>query len=481
MPNLNDYLAMDATAMAAGLRNGDFKASELVSLAVAQARRVNPVINAINVECYDAALALAADLDEKPSKLTDEVAGVPFLIKDLSLLEGHVATHGSRLYQNAIATCSANIVARYLDAGLVILGKTNTPEFGLTLTTEPAASGATLNPWNLGYSTGGSSGGAAAAVAAGIVPVAHATDGGGSIRIPASCCGLFGLKPSRGLTAIEKDIGDSWSGMSVGHVVSRTVRDSALFLNLITLDEATLFPKPTAPKSFAESLDAVPSGLRIAVQSKHPFGEALDPDVIEAVEKTAQLCESLGHHVTVVEHPADYKSAAAAMNKLVCIHTFQAVDRRLQELGINLDAADVENSTRQMAEMGARFSAVDYIRARDSLMRVEQQMAVFHQDYDVLLSPVLTKTTAKLGWLDMNTDDLNEYGARFRAYSGFTALYNGTGQPSASLPLFRDSAGLPVGVMATAAWGTDHLLLQLAAQLEQAAPWPQTAPFAETV
>lgn len=480
MPTLDDYLAMDATAMAAGLRAGDFSAPELVGLAVEQARRVNPAINAINVECYDAALAHAANLDSKPAGRSDEVAGVPFLIKDLSQLEGHVATHGSRLYQGAIAPRSANIVARYLDAGLVILGKTNTPEFGLTLTTEPLANGATHNPWNLDYSTGGSSGGAAAAVAAGIVPVAHATDGGGSIRIPASCCGLFGLKPSRGLTTIEKDIGDSWSGMSVGHVVSRSVRDSALFLNLITLDEAMLYPMPAAPRSFTENLDAVPSGLRIAVQNQHPFGEPLDADVVEAVEKTAQLCESLGHHVEVVEHPANTKSAAAAMNKLVCIHTFQGVDRRLQELGIDLAAADLENSTRQMAEMGARFSAVDYLRARDALARVEQQMAEFHEDYDVLLSPVLAKTTAKLGWLDMNADDLNEYGARFRAYSGFTALYNGIGQPSASLPLFQDSAGLPVGVMATAAWGNDHLLLQLAAQLEQAAPWPQIAPFAQT-
>ncbi|HBJ88438.1 MAG TPA: hypothetical protein DDZ21_00580, partial [Gammaproteobacteria bacterium] len=161
MPNLNDYLALDATAMAAGLRDGDFKASELVSLAVEQAHRVNPTINAINVEGYDEALALAADLDKKPAGLTDGVAGVPFLIKDLSLLEGLVATHGSRLYQDAIATRSANIVVRYLDAGLVILGKTNTPEFGLTLTTEPMAHGATLNPWNLDYSTGGSSGGGA--------------------------------------------------------------------------------------------------------------------------------------------------------------------------------------------------------------------------------------------------------------------------------------------------------------------------------
>ena len=472
-----EYLALDATAMSGGLKNGDFTSSELIASAIEQARKVNPSVNALTGECYEQAQRRAAEQDQTKESHS-AVAGLPFLIKDLSPLAGLLQSNGSRLYQGFVAAQNAAIVQEYLDAGLIVLGKTNTPEFGLTLTTEPVANGATRNPWNPDYSTGGSSGGAVAAVAAGIVPVAHATDGGGSIRIPAACCGLFGLKPSRGLTAIENELGDCWSGMSVGHVVSRSVRDSALFLDVIRLHEAKLFPIPATPAQFSTGIDTPPGRLNIALQTQHPFGEPIDSECLRAVEETAQLCESLGHHVESVEHPADYKAATGAMNTLVCIHTYQNVNKRLDELGKDLETADLETSTRQMAQMGARFSATDYLRARDTLNATAAEMQTFHARYDVLLSPVLTKTTARLGWLNMNASDLNEYGSRYRSYSGFTALYNGTGQPSASLPMHIDANGLPVGVMATAAWGGDALLLQFARQLEEARPWPLFAPIA---
>ncbi|HBW83540.1 MAG TPA: amidase [Gammaproteobacteria bacterium] len=472
-----EYLALDATDMSHGLKRGDFTPSDLIALAIEQAQKINPSLNAITSECYEKARQNAAELDKAKSRQS-MVAGLPFLIKDLSPLDGQLQSNGSRLFQGFMATRSSSIVQKYLDAGLVILGKTNTPEFGLTLTTEPVANGATRNPWNLDFSTGGSSGGAAAAVAAGIVPVAHATDGGGSIRIPASCCGLFGLKPSRGLTAIENDLGDCWSGMSVGHVVSRSVRDSALFLDVVTLAEANLFPKPATPMRFTESISKIPDSLRIAVQEKHPFGEPIDSECLKALEKTMQLCGSLGHHIEEIEHPVDHKAATAAMNTLVCIHTYQSIKKRLDELDTDLEAADLETSTRQMAQMGTRFSAIDYLKARETLRAEEIKMRAFHAHYDVLLSPVLTKTTAKLGWLDMNAQELSEYSARYRSYSGFTALYNGTGQPSASLPLYSDENGLPIGVMATAAWGNDALLMQFARQLEEAEPWPLLAPLA---
>ncbi len=472
-----EYLALDATAMSGGLKNGDFTSSELIASAIEQARKVNPSINALTGECYEQAQHHAVEQDQTKEGHS-AVAGLPFLIKDLSPLAGLLQSNGSRLYQGFVAAQNAAIVQEYLDAGLIVLGKTNTPEFGLTLTTEPVANGATRNPWNPDYSTGGSSGGAAAAVAAGIVPVAHATDGGGSIRIPAACCGLFGLKPSRGLTAIENELGDCWSGMSVGHVVSRSVRDSALFLDVIRLHKAKLFPKPITPAQFATGIDTAPGRLNIALQTQHPFGEPIDSECLQALEETAQLCESLGHHVEPAEHPADYKAAIGAMNTLVCIHTYQNVKKRLDGLGKDLETADLETSTRQMAQMGARFSATDYLRARDTLNAAAAEMQTFHARYDVLLSPVLTKTTARLGWLNMNASDLNEYGSRYRSYSGFTALYNGTGQPSASLPMYSDANGLPVGVMATAAWGGDALLLQFARQLEEARPWPLFAPIA---
>ncbi len=472
-----EYLALDATAMSGGLKNGDFTSSELIASAIEQARKVNQSVNALTGECYEQAQRHAVEQDQTKESHS-AVAGLPFLIKDLSPLAGLLQSNGSRLYQGFVAAQNAAIVQEYLDAGLIVLGKTNTPEFGLTLTTEPVANGATRNPWNPDYSTGGSSGGAAAAVAAGIVPVAHATDGGGSIRIPAACCGLFGLKPSRGLTAIENKLGDCWSGMSVGHVVSRSVRDSALFLDVIRLQKAKLFPIPATPVQFSIDIDTPPGRLNIALQTQHPFGEPIDSECLRALEDTAQLCESLGHHVESVEHPADYKAVTGAMNTLVCIHIYQNVKKRLDELGNDLETADLETSTRQMAQMGARFSATDYLRARDTLNATAAEMQTFHARYDVLLSPVLTKTTARLGWLNMNAGDLKEYGSRYRSYSGFTALYNGTGQPSASLPMHSDANGLPVGVMATAAWGGDALLLQFARQLEEARPWPLLAPMA---
>ena len=274
-----EYLALDATAMSGGLKNGDFTSSELIASAIEQARKVNPSVNALTGECYEQAQRNAVEQDQTKESHS-AVAGLPFLIKDLTPLAGLLQSNGSRLYQGFVAAQNAAIVQEYLDAGLIVLGKTNTPEFGLTLTTEPVANGATRNPWNPDYSTGGSSGGAAAAVAAGIVPVAHATDGGGSIRIPAACCGLFGLKPSRGLTAIENELGDCWSGMSVGHVVSRSVRDSALFLDVIRLHKAKLFPKPTTPAQFATGIDTPPGRLNIAMQTQHPFGETIDSECL---------------------------------------------------------------------------------------------------------------------------------------------------------------------------------------------------------
>lgn len=472
----SDYLALDAVALSHGIRNKDFSCSEVTEAAIARAKEVNPTINAIVFENYSEALKAAANFDKNPDLLRgSNVAGLPFLIKDLSTVEGLPAEFGSRLFDGNIAEKNSRIVQRYLDAGLIVLGKTNTPEFGLTITTEPRAAGPCRNPWNIDYSTGGSSGGAAAAVAAGIIPVAHATDGGGSIRIPAACCGVFGLKPSRGLTTIEDKFADSWSGMSVGHVVSQTVRDSAAFLDLISIDRANLFPLPPAPKSFFdEHLDS-PGKLRIALQLNHPQSESIDPECTAAVRKAAELCEQLGHVVEEVAHPVDYRPVISAMSKIINLHVFQTVQPQLDALGVSVEDSQLEASTKIMASNGRDTSAASYIAAIDLVKSAERQLARFHGEYDVIISPVLTKTPAKLGWLDMDSNDMREYSARFKAYSGFTALYNGTGQPSLSLPLGRTSADVPVGVMFTGAWGEDLQLLQLATQLEAAAPWEKHA------
>jgi len=464
---------MDASAMAEGIRTAQFTPRELLDCAIEQAQKLNPRLNAINTPCFEQASAI---LDALPADTA--MGGLPFLIKDLSDLKDIPTHKGSALFADFVPNQSATIVERFLQAGMIPIGKSNTPELGLTITTEPVATGITRNPWNLHHSTGGSSGGAAAAVAAGIVPVAHATDGGGSIRIPASCCGLVGLKPSRGLTLIEPGLAESWSGMSVGHVLSRSVRDCAKFLELISLDKPLLYPMPTAPRDFTAQLGAGPGPLQIAVQTWHPFGEAVDQDCIDAVNTAARLCESLGHSVTELDTKPDYRAAAKAMNSLIALHTFQALNTRVKELQLSLDTAPMETSTRQMAQYGASLGIDDYTQAIETLHRVGREMDALHERYDAVLSPVLAKTPATLGWLDMNSEKATTYINRYKSYGGFTALHNGTGQPALSVPMSSTADSLPIGVMFSAAWGGDLTLLQLAAQIESARPWPLLAPLA---
>ncbi len=469
----DDYLERDALSLCEGLRDKEFTAEELTLSAIKCAEAVNPAVNAIVTENYEKALEQAKQLDLKRELLNiGLLAGLPFLIKDLSTVKGLTATFGSRLFQNYRATKSSKIVEQYQKAGLNIFGLTNTPEFGLTLTTEPVKNGRTRNPWNLDFSAGGSSGGAAAAVASGISPVAHATDGGGSIRIPASCCGLFGFKPSRGLTHIENDLAGSWAGMSVGHVVSRTVRDSAAFLDVITLSEPHLFPLPDNRGPFLGQLNSKRTQLKIGIQLKHPFGLPIDSECLEAVQLSAKYCEHLGHCVEEIEPPVDYGPISSAMSKLINTFISRRVNARLGELNLNLEAAQIENSTRQIAELGCKVTAQELITAKNEIFKAELQLHQFQKSFDLILSPVLAKTPAKLGWLDMNSDDLKNYTERFRSYSGFTSIYNGTGQPSMSVPTIRTDNGLPVGVMLTGKWGGDSQLLQLASELEKINPWP---------
>jgi len=479
MLKYSDYAKLDGIAAAEGIRNKEFTSAELTACAIERARDINPSINAIVHESFNLAQEQAKRIDNSPELLQQSpVAGIPFLVKDLADVKGLPTAYGSALYKNYTATHHSNIVAKYIEAGLPILGKTNTPEFGLTLTTEARSNGACHNPWNLDYSTGGSSGGAAAAVAAGIVPVAHASDGGGSIRIPASCCGLFGLKPSRGLTAIGDTLNESWGGMSVGHVLSRTVRDSAAFLDVIRLDQSHLYPLPSSPDSFYDSIHeagAQSRKLRIAVQFEHPTGESIDPECVEAVRKAVGLCESLGHHVEEIAHPIDHKLAGRAMSRMINTYTYQSVGKRAEELQLALEDCPLESSTLMMAKRGQAVTATAYVDARNYLITAEHKLQDFYQQYDVIIQPVLSKVPAKLGWLDMNSDDLQTYGSRFTAYSGFTALANGTGQPSMSVPMHTTESNLPVGALFTAAWGEDAALLQLAAQLETAGPWQQLA------
>jgi Asp-tRNA(Asn)/Glu-tRNA(Gln) amidotransferase A subunit family amidase len=463
MLTINEYTQLDAIAMAQLRQAGDVSASELLECAFAQTDTLNPQLNAVVYQDRDRAREQALKMET--STLNGQLAGLPFLIKEVNAVAGWPHTRSTAIYRQHLASNNSAIVQRYLDGGLIPFGSTNTPELCLTISTEFSLFGSSRNPHNLKHSSGGSSGGAAAAVAAGIVPVADGSDGGGSIRIPAACCGLVGLKPSRGLSVVEPDVGSAWSGMSVGHVLSRSVRDSAAFLDLLRLQRPGLFALPAFKESYYQTHTHELRGLKIAVQRQHPAGLDVHADCLTALDSAARQCESAGHHVEDMSPPIDYAAVGRAMATLINVHAGQILTPGLQASGQTPEQASLAESTRRMAVNGINTSAAKYLAALDTVKQVERQMAVFHETYDLVLSPVLALPPAELGWLDMNADDIREYARRYAAYSPFTALYNGTGQPSISLPLNTNAGGLPIGVMFSAAWGQDHLLLQLANQL----------------
>lgn len=470
MLTTDEYTQLDAIAMAELRRAGDVSASELLECALRQTDELNPRLNAIVYQDREHARAQAREIDRHSQALATpdgsaQLAGVPFLIKEVNAVKDWPHTRSTALYRDNVASRDSAVMQRYRGAGLITFGSTNTPELCLTITTEFSLFGTSRNPHSPGHSSGGSSGGSAAAVAAGIVPVADGSDGGGSIRIPAACCGLIGLKPSRGLSVIEPDVGSAWSGMSVGHVLSRSVRDSAAFLDLLRLQEPGLFPLPAFAGSYYQTHNRDLQGLKIAVQRQHPAGLPVHQDCLAALDKAVDLCRSAGHRVEDLSPPVDYATVGRAMSTLINVHVGQILSPGLQANGKTPEQAALAESTRRMVNQGLKTTAAQYLAALDTVKQAEREMTAFHQQHDLLLSPVLALPPAELGWLDMNADDIREYARRYAAYSPFTALYNGTGQPSIALPLHQNAAGLPIGVMFSAAWGQDHVLLQLANQL----------------
>ena len=474
MAGIKDYDRYDALDLARLIRNGDLSAAEVLDEAIARTEAQNPQLNAIVAKCYDAARARAKQpLPDTP------LAGVPFLIKDLTYLKGLPSTSGSRLFADVVPDHDAEIVSRHRAAGLVLFGKTNTPEFGLNVTTESVQLGACRNPWNLQKTTGGSSGGAGAAVAAGIIPAAHATDGGGSIRIPASCCGLVGLKPTRARNPQGPDVGEGWGGMATGHVVSRTVRDTAAFL------DATHGPAPGDPYhaptfagSFLAQCAQAPRRLRIALDTHAVTGMPVHPDCIDAVGHAAKLCESLGHIVEEASPDFDAIAFRTATGVVVSANVADTVDARLAILGRKLSPNDVEANTRANVEYGRSLSAPRYAAAMRTIHQTSSAVARFHQTYDVMLTPTLLAPPVDLGWLDTASLDIATFSDRFSRFWGFTNLQNATGQPAISLPLWWNKDELPIGVQFVGRFGDDLMLLQLASQLERAQPWFDRRPKA---
>jgi amidase/6-aminohexanoate-cyclic-dimer hydrolase len=470
---MDDYEAHDALALAERVRNGEDTPTSLLDAAIERLEKRNPALNAVVIPMLDhARRAIAAGLPGGP------FAGVPFLLKDLHVLvPGVRTTHGSRLFADFVPEHESEMTARFRRAGLVVFGKTHSPEFGLSTTSESRLFGRTRNPWHPERVAGGSSGGAAAAVAAGLVPAAHATDGGGSIRVPASCCGVFGLKPTRGRTPAGPDAGEGWSGMSAQGVVSRTVRDSAALLDVLAGPDlgAPYAAQPPARPFLAET--ATPPGrLRIALQTKTWNGAATHPTCVAAAEDAAKLCASLGHVVEEATFALDVEPYREATGTIIGASTRATMEDRARALGRPLVPEDVEPGTWLVASIGASRDAVAYVRALRTLHRVGRELARFLERYDVILTPTLAVPPPPLGVLSLSNPNPGESVATLFQTVGFTQLANAAGNPAMSVPLTWDADGLPIGAQFMGRMDDEATLFRLAAQLEQARPWFERRP-----
>jgi amidase len=476
--SFSEYTDYDGMGLAELVRSGEIKASELIEEAITRIERHNGTLNAVVHKGFEIGRHAAKAVDE--GKQGGGFAGVPFLLKDIgAICTGLTVQFGSRFLAGFVPPFDDELVRRYKAAGTCILGATNAPELGLLPITEPLAYGPCHNPWNPAHSTGGSSGGSAAAVAAGIVPMAHANDGGGSIRIPASCCGLVGMKPTRARISQGPHVGEALGGLVNHHVVSRTVRDSAAML------DATAGPMPgdpqvaPAPKgSYLAAAAEPPASLRIAFRQTDLQGRPIDPEVASAVCATAEALQELGHRVE--EASPEGLSEEAIVRPFLVLWSTGAVtqiDTFARLLGKPIDWDLFEPATRAFYEDGQRYSAADYVAAWDALQGLGRQFGRFFESHDVLLTPTLASPPAKLGAFDVQRADIDGLNAELTRYVPYTPLLNATGQPAVSLPLQQSSSGLPLGMMFVGRFSAEELLYSLAGQLEEALPWKERRPL----
>jgi amidase len=458
---------MDATALAELVRKKEVKPIELIESAIGRIERINPKLNAVVTKMYDQARESAnGDLPDGP------FTGVPFLVKDiLGFCEGVPMTLGSKLLSNFIPDHDSELVIRLKRSGLIILGKTNVPEFGTLPTTEPQFFGACRNPWDTERSTGGSSGGSAAAVASGMVPMAHANDGGGSIRIPASCCGLFGLKPTRARNPMGPDLGEGWGGLTADHAVTWSVRDSAALLDVTAgpdIGDPYWAPPPKRP--FLEEVGANPGHLRMAYVTSPDF--PVHTDCVQAVQASIDLCRDLGHEIEEITLKLDIalESFIEAFILLVASGTAST----LKLVGAQED--QVEPMTWALSQKGKSIDGADYVLAVQLLQRVSRTIAHYFTNYDILVAPMMKEPPPLLGAFDPAPDDPLQGFDRGKQFVHLNPLANATGNPAMSVPLFWNEDNLPIGVMFMGRFGDEATLFRLASQLETAKPWVHRRP-----
>lgn len=473
MANMEELAFLDATAQAELVRRGEVRVVELLEAAIERIERVNPALNAVVTTMYDEARAAAAwRLPEGP------FTGVPFLLKDLSAFYANVRmTSGSALRRDFVPDHDNEFVIRLKRGGLITLGKTNTPEFGLLPTTESLLFGPCRNPWNIERTTGGSSGGSSAAVAAGMVPMAHGNDGGGSIRVPASCCGVFGLKPTRARNPLGPDRGDALSGLVAEHAITRSVRDSAALLDLTSgPDVGDPYWAPPKERPFLEEVGADTGRLRIAFTPEAATGAPVHNDCIDAVKEAASLCAELGHEVEEAKPDLNGELMFEAFSVLWATGCASALEGISRATGEKPSPDRVEPTTWVLYETGRELKASDYLLALQSLQRMARGFARFFVDHDVWLTPTLAEPPVPLGTFDHVPESPMRVFDRAVAFVPFTPICNVTGQPAMSVPLFWNSEGLPVGTHFVGRFGDEATLFRLAAQLEASRPWSARRP-----
>ncbi|CAI8393690.1 MAG: amidase [Hyphomonadaceae bacterium] len=472
---MDDYANYDALGLAELVRTRQISAEEVLDAALVRAEKAQPELN-----CFANMFPDIARSQIKDGLRAGPFMGVPYPTKDLAVqIKGAPLTNGSRAWKDNVSDVNSVITERFKTAGMTLFGTTTSPEFGLTTSTESMLFGQTGNPWDKTRTSGGSSGGASAAVAAGVVPIAQASDGGGSIRIPAACTGLFGMKPSRGRTPMGPTTTEGWNGQSCTHAVSRTVRDNAALLDATHGKESgSRYDAPAPDGSFLSALDRDPKPLRIAVWNEAPNGTTADADAQAGIDTTRRLLESLGHEIEDASPALDGEALSKGLVMTISAAMAMNFEARAEILGRPLGNDDLEPVTQNMYNLGKTVPMLELMRANQAAIQAAMVFEAFLDAgrYDFILAPTLSRKPDKLGILSLNPVDFDAYGEAVSSFAPWCSVFNQMGAPAMSVPLHWTDDQLPIGMMFGGRCGAERALFQLAGQLERAAPWANKRP-----